>query len=71
MPTTRCKRFDCEYHGIEVCMIENNVNADCVCITYRTRQPVHIQPSDLRAPFSPNCHKEQGKYKSDKGMVLK
>jgi hypothetical protein len=73
VPTTRCKRFDCEYHGIEVCMIENNVNAECVCTTYKPRQPVHITPSDLRAPFNPQCHKSKaGKYVSDgPGKVLK
>ena len=72
MPVTKCERTDCEYHGIEVCMAQrNNVNKDCVCASYRTRQPVHISPTDLKAPFNPNCHKESGKYKSDKGMVLK
>lgn len=48
-------------------MIENDINANCVCVTYRPRQPVHIQPSDLRAPFNPKCHKgKAGKYKSDR-----
>lgn len=74
MPITNCKRTECEYHGIEVCMIQrNSVDANCVCTSYKRREPVHITPTDLRAPFYSNCHKgKAGKYKSDSpAKVLK
>lgn len=74
MPTTVCKRKDCEYHGIEVCMVQrNSIDTEGICTSYKPRQPVHITPTDLRAPFSPNCHKgKAGRYKSDSpARVLK
>ena len=72
MPITKCERTNCEYHGIDVCMINrNNVNKDCICASYKPREPVRINPTDLRAPFNSNCHKEHGKYKSDKAKTLK
>ena len=50
----------------------NNINDVGLCTSYKPRQPVHITPSDLRAPFNPQCHKSNGKFKSDNpSKVLK
>lgn len=69
----RCPNRDCEHHGVDVCMVQrNNINDVGLCTSYKPRQPVHISPTDLRQPFSPNCHKSNGKYKSDNpSKVLK
>lgn len=64
---TKCPNKDCEYHGIEVCMLtrlnKDRVLVECEagglrCLRYTPR----ITCKDLDAPFNSNCIRKAGRY---------
>lgn len=68
---SRCNQVDCQYHGIECCMLKGDpVLKDRMCVSYVVSEPVHIHPSDLMPPFGCKCHKIKGKFVSDNNVKV-
>jgi len=64
MPTVECSRFDCEKHGIEICIAKRVNWIDGNCSEYMPRRGK--KKNILDAPFNPHCRRSGGKYKSDR-----
>lgn len=60
MPTVECEHVDCRKHGIEICIAKR--------VRWHGGQCLEYEPTtkSLMAKEKPNCHRQNGKYKSDR-----
>lgn len=66
--TIICNNEKCEYRKDGKCSAEVMRYIDKLCQTFRRR----IDARDMMQPdFRPRCHREKGKYVSDKGRLVK
>lgn len=67
MPDIICDNVKCIYNHDHECTATEMRYLDRLCMTYRKERTKDImQPS-----FRSRCHRDGGKYKSDKGRVIK
>lgn len=69
MPTVECKRKDCKYFGIDLC-IKRRVHHDesGMCTDFEVNGPAEIivRSEDLKGPFKSNCEKVRGVFRECK-----
>ena len=68
MPTVDCKLTDCKHRGIEIC-IAKRISVDEVGMV-ECYEPVP-RSSIVHGPFLNDCRRRNGKWRQNKGNVLK
>ena len=67
MPDIICNNTRCTHNEGGECTARRMSYIDRLCRTFKKETTKDIMQPDFRS----RCHRERGKYKSDKGRVLK
>jgi len=62
MPTVECDQYDCERHGMEICIAKRVRWEKGQCLDYQPRLGVSM----MAAPFNAQCFRTGGRYKSSR-----
>lgn len=65
-----CNNAKCIYYVDQICQAKVAYYVDRLCVTFRKR-PRDSTRSLMGMPFQSNCHRQGGKYVSNRGEVVK